>query len=212
MPDSRAGSGRLEVMPKIEKMFAFVVADSARTMKGVVANIYGPLPMVGADLARVETLSCPRRSGSPGRRARRSSSASLRTCGRSRSSGRHGTATSTEHGRRAPRDVLHLVWKTRRLHVDVAARDKQPIGLRDGGRDGPRRLPGALAGMDLRASTGSSRQKQDVKSFDRASGGARQKVWGATVLHPDKPPPFIWAPLNKHLYDVKIDGSTLPPP
>jgi hypothetical protein len=46
------------VVPKIEKLFAFIVADANADDEGVAAalNIYGPMPMVGADLARVETL------------------------------------------------------------------------------------------------------------------------------------------------------------
>ena len=50
-------------MPRIEQMYAFVVEDSGPDDEGVVAiqsedGAYGPiwLPLVGADMARVESL------------------------------------------------------------------------------------------------------------------------------------------------------------
>ncbi len=50
-------------MPRIEQMYAFVVEDSGPDDEGVVAiqsvsGDYGPiwLPLVGADMARVESL------------------------------------------------------------------------------------------------------------------------------------------------------------
>lgn len=45
-------------MPKIEEMFAFVTEDSSPDDEGIVAVPYGNewLPMVGADMKRVESL------------------------------------------------------------------------------------------------------------------------------------------------------------
>ncbi len=45
-------------MPRIEEMYAFVVEDSGPDDEGVVAMSVGGvmMPMVGADIARVESL------------------------------------------------------------------------------------------------------------------------------------------------------------